>query len=80
MKDQCWGKLINEKWMLSEDGGRCAMHVDGVFQILYDDQRIPVVCWGAYRIKNGKTEFYGRVKNVEDAVRFVQGEEVEVLT
>ena len=42
MKDQCWGKLMNERWLLSQDGGRCAMHVDGVFQILYDDQKIPV--------------------------------------
>ena len=80
MKEHLYGKLMNRRWLLSQDGGRCSLHVDGVFQVLYDDRKVPVTGWGAYRIKNGKTEFYGKMKNVEDAVRFVQGEEVEVLT
>lgn len=79
-KEQVFGKLMNERWMLSQDGGRCAMHVDGMFQVLYDNYGIPVIFWGGYEIRDGETHFYGRLGGPKDAVRFVQGEEVEVLT
>ena len=79
-KASVYGKLYDEKWMCSEDGGRAALHCNGITETLLDDYRTPVVGWGGYELRDGKTHFYGRLGGPSDALRFVQGEEVEVLT
>ena len=75
------GMLFNERWWTGEDGGRYMVKASAEGEMLTSPYGNPILGWAAYEIKDGKKRFYGDIScPLEFAIRFLRGEEVEVLT